>query len=139
MTFFAVASFINPHDIMYMIPGQDRGLGEGGFPTLGKAPDTPLYNTSYVDPPPPSYTQMVDEDGRPNAHLVFAEVTSTLLGQIPIVEAICESGDSGHPIVLDAGSPVSKAFSQLAESVIRETGKRNISGPPTRRVEIKKG
>ncbi len=59
-----------------------------------------------------------------------------LLGQIPIVQGICESGDSGKPVVLDMDSPVSKAFSELAESVIRETNRRNASRPPTQRVEI---
>ena len=62
-----------------------------------------------------------------------------LLGQIPLVQGICESGDSGKPIVLDEDSPVSKAFGELAESVIRETVKRNAGRPPTQRVEIKKG
>ena len=59
-----------------------------------------------------------------------------LLGQIPIVQSICESGDKGRPIVLDAESPVSATFTDLAESVIRETDKRNVNSPPTQQVEI---
>jgi ATP-binding protein involved in chromosome partitioning len=62
-----------------------------------------------------------------------------LLGQIPIVQGICESGDSGKPIVLNAESPVSAAFSELAESIIKEVDKRNANLPPTRKLEIKKG
>ena len=60
-----------------------------------------------------------------------------LLGQIPIVQSICESGDKGRPIVLDAESPISAAFTDLAENVIRETEKRNADSPPTQKVEIK--
>jgi ATP-binding protein involved in chromosome partitioning len=61
-----------------------------------------------------------------------------LLGQIPIVQGICESGDNGKPVVLDDNSPVAAAFGELARNVIRETDQRNASRPPTQIVEIKK-
>lgn len=77
--------------------------------------------------------------GKDGGRSLAEKFNLTLLGQIPLVQGICESGDSGKPIVLDSASPVSRAFSELAESVIRETGKRNVNVPPTRRVEIKKG
>ena len=41
-----------------------------------------------------------------------------LLGQIPIVEKIAESGDNGTPLALDADSPVTKAFDQIALSIL---------------------
>ena len=41
-----------------------------------------------------------------------------LLGQIPIVEKIAECGDKGTPLALDANSPVTKAFDQIAQSII---------------------
>ena len=41
-----------------------------------------------------------------------------LLGQIPIVEKIAESGDNGTPLALDADSPVTKAFDQIAQSIL---------------------
>ena len=41
-----------------------------------------------------------------------------LLGQIPIVEKIAECGDAGTPLALDADSPVTKAFDQIANSII---------------------
>jgi ATP-binding protein involved in chromosome partitioning len=41
-----------------------------------------------------------------------------LLGQIPIVEKIAECGDKGTPLALDADSPVTKAFDQIAQSII---------------------
>ena len=41
-----------------------------------------------------------------------------LLGQIPIVEKIAESGDAGTPLALDADSPVTKAFDQIALSIL---------------------
>ncbi len=61
-----------------------------------------------------------------------------LLGQIPIVQGVCEDGDKGRPSVLDAGSPVSAAFTNLADRVMKETERRNAGMAPTQRVEIKK-
>ena len=40
-----------------------------------------------------------------------------LLGQIPIVEQIASSGDSGNPIALDESSPVAIAFMEVAKKV----------------------
>ena len=49
----------------------------------------------------------------------FAEQLNVpLLGQIPIVEKIAECGDKGTPLALDADSPVTKAFDQIALSIL---------------------
>ena len=49
----------------------------------------------------------------------FAEQLGVpFLGQIPITEKIAESGDAGTPLALDADSPISKAFDQIAQSII---------------------
>ena len=40
-----------------------------------------------------------------------------LLGQIPLVQSVCESGDQGEPIALDSTSPVTQAFLSLASTV----------------------
>lgn len=40
-----------------------------------------------------------------------------LLGQIPIVQSVCESGDNGQPISLDASTPVAQAFLSLASTL----------------------
>jgi ATP-binding protein involved in chromosome partitioning len=40
-----------------------------------------------------------------------------LLAEIPLVQSICESGDSGNPIALDETSPVYKAFMNLAVNI----------------------
>jgi len=61
-----------------------------------------------------------------------------LLGQIPIVQSICESGDNGIPVALDNKSVIGKAFESLAKSVVKETDKRNLNINPTQKVIIKK-
>lgn len=40
-----------------------------------------------------------------------------ILGQIPLVQSVCESGDCGQPIALDASSSVAQAFLSLASTV----------------------
>jgi len=59
-----------------------------------------------------------------------------LLAQIPLVQSICENGDSGKPSVLDNNDPVGKAFDTLAKNLIASIEKRNQEKDPTRKVEI---
>ena len=61
-----------------------------------------------------------------------------MLGQIPIMESICQGGDEGKPEVLNEESAVSRAFADLADNVISETERRNSELPPTKILEIKK-
>ena len=58
------------------------------------------------------------------------------LGQIPLVQSIRESGDSGLPSVLKEGI-VSTVFKDLAESLARQIAIRNASFAETKKVEIK--
>ena len=59
-----------------------------------------------------------------------------LLGQIPLVQSIRESGDSGLPAVMKDG-PNAEAFKELAESVARQVAIRNANFEQTKKVEIK--
>jgi len=65
------------------------------------------------------------------------EVGIPLLGQIPIVQGICDSGDKGSPIALSDTSPVAAAFRELAENVARGIAIRNANMEPTKVVEVK--
>ncbi|MFO7258595.1 MAG: Mrp/NBP35 family ATP-binding protein [Bacteroidota bacterium] len=51
-----------------------------------------------------------------------------LLGQIPLVQGVRESGDSGLPAVLKEG-PSQTAFKELAESLARQIAIRNAQAP----------
>ena len=48
------------------------------------------------------------------------ELNIPLLGQIPIVPAISDSGDAGVPISLNDNSPVTEAFHKLSEAVAQQ-------------------
>ncbi len=76
--------------------------------------------------------------GRDGVKELAGEMGVPVLGQIPIVQGICESGDEGEPITTRPGSPVAAAFRQLAENVVAETERRNREQPPTEIVEMHK-
>lgn len=76
--------------------------------------------------------------GRGGVKRLAEEMQVPLLGQIPIVQSICESGDEGEPIAVHADSPVGNAFRQLARAVAAETERRNQQLPPTSIVEMNK-
>lgn len=56
--------------------------------------------------------------GKETGKLFADQLGVPLLGQIPIVEKIAECGDKGTPLALDADSPVTKAFDQIALSIL---------------------
>ncbi len=58
-----------------------------------------------------------------------------LLGQVPIVQSIRESGDNGYPAVLK-DDVTAEAFRNLAESVAQQVAIRNASQAKTQKVEI---
>jgi ATP-binding protein involved in chromosome partitioning len=60
-----------------------------------------------------------------------------LLGQIPLVQSICESSDSGHPVALE-DSDAGRAFMQLAAAVAEKVRERNKEQRPTVKVQINK-
>lgn len=63
------------------------------------------------------------------------ELNVPLLGQIPIVQSICEGGDSGYPVALESDSVVGKAFNALASAVVESTNRRNSEKPATKAVD----
>lgn len=84
------------------------------IPTLGL-----IENMAFFTP-----TDMPDKKyfifGRGNGEEFARELGVPLLGQIPIVEKIAESGDSGNPIALDDESPIAKAFARVADAIITQ-------------------
>ncbi|HCM76187.1 MAG TPA: MRP family ATP-binding protein [Cytophagales bacterium] len=58
-----------------------------------------------------------------------------LLGQIPLVQSIRESGDSGLPAVMKEGV-TAEAFKELAESMARQIAIRNANFAQTKKVEM---
>lgn len=41
------------------------------------------------------------------------------MGEIPVVQSICDGGDAGKPVALNADSITGTAFRQLADEVVK--------------------
>ncbi len=75
--------------------------------------------------------------GRDGVKQLAETMQVPLLGQIPVVQSICENGDNGTPAALDPSSPTGQAFLQLAARVVTETDRRNLEKEKTRTVSVK--
>lgn len=73
--------------------------------------------------------------GREGCKNLAAKLNVPLIGQIPIVQAICESGDNGVPVAMGEGETAT-AFESLASELVLRTDERNNNLNPTRRVVV---
>ncbi len=83
--FFIVASFLNPHDIMYAdanLPGEDVQKGLASW-ELTKPPANSLYQKNWEFNLPPSLTENLDAPGTPKALGEYRAGWSAALGEIP--------------------------------------------------------
>lgn len=55
-----------------------------------------------------------------------------LIGQIPLVQSICESGDTGVPIAMRPETPDGQAFMEVAAALVANVEKRNKELPETK-------
>ena len=62
-----------------------------------------------------------------------------LLGEIPLVQSIRESGDAGRPAVLQEGTPSKEAFMEMCQNVINRIEWRNSNIEPTKVVPVEYG
>ncbi len=74
--------------------------------------------------------------GKEGCKKLSEELKIPLLGQIPIVQSICENGDQGKPSALNPFKPDGKAFAELAEQLVEQVSSRNEQLPPTEKVKI---
>ncbi|MDR0962845.1 MAG: Mrp/NBP35 family ATP-binding protein [Mediterranea sp.] len=74
--------------------------------------------------------------GKEGAKQLAEEMHVPLLGQIPLVQSICESGDKGTPVALNGDSDTGNAFLQFAAAVVRQVDRRNVEQAPTEVVRV---
>jgi ATP-binding protein involved in chromosome partitioning len=58
--------------------------------------------------------------GREGGKKLAEKMNLPFLGQIPLVQSVCESGDSGSPVANDTSSPSGQAFSKLAQHISQQ-------------------
>lgn len=76
--------------------------------------------------------------GKEGAKKLAEEMNVPLLGQIPIVQSICEGGDNGTPVALDENTVTGRAISFVGCSVVRQVDKTECEMAPTKVVELHK-
>lgn len=73
--------------------------------------------------------------GKEGCKKLSEELRVPFLGQIPLVQSICDGGDSGNPIVLDDNAPASSAFRTVAANLAQQIAVRNATMQPTTPVQ----
>lgn len=76
--------------------------------------------------------------GKEGCKRLAEELNIPLLGQIPIVQSICEGGDNGEPVACNPDSITGQAFAELARKVARQVEIRNETLPETKKVDVKR-
>ena len=76
--------------------------------------------------------------GRDGGKELAEELGIPLLGQIPLIQSICECGDGGEPIATQRDSLMGIYFRTLARNVVEQIERRNAEQAPTQRVELQK-
>ena len=61
--------------------------------------------------------------GKDGCKNLAEELGVPLIGQIPLVQSICENGDNGEPAVLSPGTPSGIAFMSMAAKLVRQVDK----------------
>lgn len=75
--------------------------------------------------------------GKEGCKRLAEEMNVPLLGQIPVVQSICEGGDNGRPVAADGDTMTGQAFRALAEAVVEQVAIRNATQEATRIVKTK--
>lgn len=93
-----------------------------------------VENMAYFTPEelPDNKYYIFGQDGGKN---LSEKYDVPFLGQIPLVQGIRESGDSGLPAVLKEGASA-RAFKDLAEAMARQVAIRNANFAETKKVEM---
>ena len=65
--------------------------------------------------------------GKEGCKNLAAELDVPFLGQIPLIQGICDSGDSGKPVVTVEGAPASDEFLTVAGNLAQQIAIRNAS------------
>ena len=75
--------------------------------------------------------------GKDGCKNLAKEMNVPLLAQIPLVQGICDSGDTGTPAATDADSMTGQAFLSLAQAVVTRVNLRNKELPKTKIIKVK--
>ena len=87
-----------------------------------------VENMSYFSPPD-QQDKKYYIFGKGGAKNLAAELGFPLLGEIPLVQSICEAGDAGRPAVLQDTTPQAIAYMEMASKVAQQVSIQNAKVP----------
>ncbi len=74
--------------------------------------------------------------GRDGGKRLAEQFNIPLLGQLPLVQSVCEAGDAGEPIAAQSDQVMSHYFAELATAVTERVQERLTVAPATKRVHV---
>ncbi len=74
--------------------------------------------------------------GKQGAQYLAEDLGIPVLGEIPIIQSIRESGDVGRPAALQDGSKIEEIYRETTQKMIESLVERNKNLPPTEAVKI---
>jgi ATP-binding protein involved in chromosome partitioning len=113
-----------------------KGVGMFQLPSINVPVLGIVENMSYFSPPeePEKRYHIFGKDG---AKKLAEELEVPLLGEIPLVQSICESGDSGTPAVLQDNTPQAIAYMEMARKVAQQVSIQNAKEPKVKVADVK--
>jgi ATP-binding protein involved in chromosome partitioning len=96
-----------------------KGVGMFKLPTINVPVLGIVENMAYFTPPelPNNKYYIFGQNGGKN---LAQELEVPLLGEIPLVQSVCEAGDAGRPAVLQETTPQAIAFMEMAKHVAQQ-------------------
>lgn len=103
-----------------------KGVGMFKMPSINVPVLGIVENMSYFTPAelPNNKYYIFGKDG---AKALADKLGVPLLGEIPLVQSICEAGDAGRPAVLQENTPQSIAFMEMASNIAQQVSIVNAS------------
>jgi len=94
-----------------------------------------IENMSYFQPAEcPEYKYYIF--GRDGGKHLAEQLNIPLLGEVPLVQSIRESGDIGRPAALQEGTEIAKIWEEITRNTVEKTIERNKKLPPTEKIRI---
>ncbi|MFT4664987.1 MAG: ATP-binding protein involved in chromosome partitioning [Ulvibacter sp.] len=113
-----------------------KGVGMFQLPSINVPVLGIVENMAYFSPPdePEKRYYIFGEDG---AKKLAEELEVPLLGEIPLVQSICEAGDAGRPAVMQDNTPQAIAYMEMAKKVAQQVSIQNAKEPIVKVADVK--